>query len=97
MASPTDILYPDNSVDVALVQAVLNHIDSGDLPRVIQRLAKISTHALIKEDTYGLPHQMEGLAETVKTQPLLRTFVGMPLAVQHQVLVLIDFFSNAIA
>ena len=97
MASPTDILYPDNSVDVALVQAVLHHIDSGDLPRVIRRLAKISTHALIKEDTYGLPHQMEGLAKTLNTQPLLQTFVGMPLEVQHQVLVLIDFFSNAIA
>ena len=32
MASPTDIPYPDNSVDVALVQAVLHHIDSDDLP-----------------------------------------------------------------
>jgi len=37
------------------------------------------------------------LAETLKTQPLLRTFLSMPLEVQHQVLVLIDFFSNAIA
>jgi hypothetical protein len=37
------------------------------------------------------------MAEILKTQPLLRTFVSMPLEVQRQVLVLIDFFSNAIA
>ncbi len=97
MASATDIPYPDNIVDVALVQAVLHHIDPEDLPLVIHRLRKIATHALIKEDTYGLPAQMPGLKETLEAQPLLRKFVSMPLAVQHQVLVLIDFFSNAIA
>jgi len=97
MSSATDIAYPDNSVDVVLVQAVLHHIDPEDLPLVIRRLGKIATYALIKEDTYGLPPQMAGLKLTMETQPLLETFVGMPLAVQHEVLVLIDFFSNAIA
>ena len=52
---------------------------------------------MIKEDTYGVPDHMEGLSEKLKAQPLLKSFVAMPLAVQHQVLVLIDFFSNAIA
>ena len=97
MASATDIPYPDNSTDVALVQAVLHHINPSDLPLVIQRLGKIARYALIKEDTYGLPNDLEGLAEMLTTQPLLGTFVSMPLEVQHQVLVLIDFFSNAIA
>jgi len=97
MSSATDIAYPDNSVDVVLVQAVLHHIDPEDLPLVIRRLGKIATYALIKEDTYGLPPQMGGLKLTMEAQPLLKTFVGMPLAVQHEVLVLIDFFSNAIA
>jgi SAM-dependent methyltransferase len=97
MASATDIPYPDNSVEVALVQAVLHHINPSDLPLVIQRLAKIARYALIKEDTYGLPNDLEGLAEMLKIQPLLATFIRMPLEVQHQVLVLIDFFSNAIA
>jgi hypothetical protein len=97
MASPTDIPYADDSVDVVLVQAVLHHINPSDLPLVLRRLGKIARYALIKEDTYGVPDRMEGLTEKLKTQPLLRTFVAMPLAVQHQVLVLIDFFSNAIA
>src|SRR5713101_7850720 len=72
MASATDISYPDDSVDVALVLAVLHHINPNDLPRVIQRLRKIARYALIKEDTYGLPEKIEGLAESLKTQPLLR-------------------------
>jgi SAM-dependent methyltransferase len=97
MASATDIPYPDNSVDVALVQAVLHHIDPDSLPMVIRRLGKIAKYALIKEDTYGVPDHGEGWAESLKSQPLLRTFVGMPLEVQQQVLVLIDFFANAIA
>jgi len=97
MASATDIAYPDDSVDVALVLAVLHHINPDDLPRVIQRLRRIARYVLIKEDTYGLPGQVEGLAGSLRTQPLLRTFVGMTLEVQQQVLVLIDFFANAIA
>jgi len=97
MASPTDIAYPDDSVDVALVLAVLHHINPDDLPRVIQRLAGVAKYALIKEDTYGLPDHGEGMADCLRTQPLLARFTGMTLETQHQVLVLIDFFANAIA
>ena len=97
MASPTEIAYPDDSVDVALVLAVLHHINADDLPRVIQRLGTVARYALIKEDTYGLPEDGEGMADCLRTQPLLARFSGMTLAAQRQVLVLIDFFSNAIA
>jgi hypothetical protein len=67
------------------------------LPCVIQRLRKIARYALVKEDTFGLPEKIEGLAESLKTQPLLRSFVAMTAGVQQQVLALIDFFANAIA
>jgi hypothetical protein len=97
MASPTDIPYSNNSVDVALVQAVLHHIGPDDLPLVLRRLGKVAKYILIKEDCYGLPTDLPGLADTLKKQPLLQTFVAMPLAMQREVLVLIDFFSNAIA
>src|ERR1700690_3539649 len=56
MASATDISYPDDSVDVALVLAVLHHINPDDLPGVIERLRKIARYAVIKEDTYGFPN-----------------------------------------
>jgi SAM-dependent methyltransferase len=97
MASATDIPYPDDSVDVALVLAVLHHINPDDLPRVLERLRKISRYVVIKEDTYGLPDQGEGVAESLAAQPLLKTFTAMPLDAQQQVLALIDFFANAIA
>jgi SAM-dependent methyltransferase len=97
MASPTDVPYPDDSVDVALVQAVLHHINRDDLPVVLRRLSKVARYALIKEDTYGVPSDLEGLAQTLTKQPVLKTFVAMPLEIQREVLVLIDFFSNAIA
>jgi len=97
MESPTDIPYSDNSVDVALVQAVLHHIGPDDLPLVLRRLGRVAKYLLIKEDSYGLPTDLPGLADTLKKQPLLQTFVAMPLAMQREVLVLIDFFSNAIA
>ena len=59
-------------MDVALVLAVLHHINPDDLPRVIQQLGKIARYALIKEDTYGLAGaDGEGLAESLATQPLL--------------------------
>src|ERR1700737_4368881 len=82
MASATDIPYPDDSMDVAVVQAVLHHIDPENLPIVIRRLRAVARHDLIKEDTYGLPDAMEGLAETLQAQPLLRNFVSMPLDAQ---------------
>ena len=97
MASPTDIPYPDGSMDTALVQAVLHHIDSGDLAPVLGRLSKIARHVLIKEDSYDLPESLPGLAERLADQPLLKTFVRLSRETQYQALVLIDFFANAIA
>ena len=58
MASATDISYPDDSVDVAVVLAVLHHIDSSDLSRVLRGSERVARYALIKEDTYGLPDGM---------------------------------------
>lgn len=97
MTTPTDIAYPDGSIDTALVQAVLHHIDAADLEPVIQRLARIAHTVLIKEDTLDVPEQLPGLAETLARQPLLRAFVALTRETQYAALVLIDFFANAVA
>jgi SAM-dependent methyltransferase len=97
MSSPTDVRYPDNSVDTALVQAVLHHIEPRDVPLVIQRLGRIAKHLLVKEDTYDLPLDLGERDRLVAAQPLLRAFVGLPRDAQFQALILIDFFANAIA
>ena len=97
MTSSSDIPFPDDSLDTALVQAVLHHVDPEVLPLVIQRLARIAEHVLIKEDSYGLPSGLPGLEEKLREQPLLRAFAEMPQELQYRTLVLIDYFANAIA
>ncbi len=97
MASSSDIPYPDDSMDTALVQAVLHHIDPPDLPLVIQGIARIARQVLIKEDCYDLPIHLQGLEEKAAQQPLLQVFIRMPTETQYLALVLIDFFANAIA
>jgi SAM-dependent methyltransferase len=97
MSSPTDIPLPNLPIDTALVHTVLHHINSDNLQPVLRRLATIAPHLLIKEDTYDLPEALEGLNERIADQPLLWAFVRLPRDAQYQVLVLIDFFANAIA
>jgi SAM-dependent methyltransferase len=97
MTSPSEIPYPDESIDTALVQAVLHHVEPEVLPLVLRRLARIAEHVLIKEDSYGLTSELPGLEEKLGEQPLLRTFTAMPLGLQRRALVLIDYFANAIA
>jgi SAM-dependent methyltransferase len=97
MRSASDICYPDDSADVTLIQAVLHHIDSDTLPTVLAKLRKVSSHLLIKEDTYGVPYEMEGVSETLESQPLMRRFTAFPYETQRKVLALIDYYANAIA
>ena len=97
MTSQSEIEYPEDSVDTALVQAVLHHVDEQHLPTVLRKLGRIAKYLLIKEDTYGLPFDLPGVSEKLREQPLLRAFVGMPVDVQYRALVLIDYYANAIA
>jgi SAM-dependent methyltransferase len=97
MDSASELPFPPDAADTAVVQAVLHHIAPEDLPRVIQGLRRVAKHLLIKEDTYRLTEDLPGYAERVAAQPLLERFVRLSFATQWQVLVLIDYFGNAIA
>jgi SAM-dependent methyltransferase len=97
MTSPTDLAYPDDSIDTALVQAVLHHIDPPDLPGALGRLARISRLLLVKEDAYDLPAGLPGLEEVLVRQPLLRDFVQLSPGTQFAALILIDYYANAVA
>jgi SAM-dependent methyltransferase len=97
MAAPTELPYPAGSMDSALVQAVLHHVDPRDLPLVIQHLALMASQVLIKEDTYGLPRDLPGAAEVLAAQPLLRAFEALAPEGQVRALVLIDYYANAVA
>jgi SAM-dependent methyltransferase len=97
MQSPTEIGYPDNSIDTTIIQAVLHHISSADLGLILEKLAKVTKRLLIKEDSYGLSDDLPGLVEIKAEQPLLARFLIMPHPIQFQVLVLIDYYANAVA
>lgn len=97
MKSATDVPFENENIDTALVQAVLHHIATEDLPSVVRGLRRTATHLLIKEDSYDLPPDLPGLSETLAAQPLLEAFVRMSRDAQRQALVLIDYFGNAIA
>jgi len=77
MTSPTDILYPDDSMDSVLVQAVLHHIEPANMPAVLRRLGAIARQVLIKEDTFDLPVELPGLETVLSRQPLLRAFCAL--------------------
>lgn len=97
MASPTDIPYPDDSFDTTIIKAVLHHIDPVNLPVVLRELQRVSKRVIIEEDTYDLPQDMPGLQELRQSQPQLEKFISMSKEDQLQCLMLIDYFSNAIA
>ena len=97
MHSPTEIGYPENSIDTTILQAVLHHIDTLDLSVILPHLAKITQRLLIKEDSYGLSSGMPGLDRKIAQQPLLARFLDFPQPIQFQILVLIDYYANAVA
>lgn len=97
MNSASEVPFANESVDTAVIQAVLHHIGPKDLPRVLRGLRSIAGRLLIKEDTYQLAPDLPGFAETVAAQPLLTRFVRMSPQAQWQSIALIDYFGNAIA
>jgi len=97
MLSPTEIDYPADSIDTTIIQAVLHHIDTPDLGVILPRLTKITQRLLIKEDSYGLSTNLPDRDQKAAQQPLLARFLDYPLPIQFQILVLIDFYANAVA
>lgn len=97
MTSPAELEYPEDSIDTALVQAVLHHIDPPDLGPTLSGLHRVATHLLIKEDTYGLLEGLPGLDALLASQPLLDAFTQLSLETQFSALILIDYYANAVA
>jgi hypothetical protein len=97
MNSAGEVPFRADSADTAVVQAVLHHIAPEDLPRVVGGLRRVARRLVIKEDSYQLTPDLPGFAEAIRKQALLDRFVRLSVQAQRQVLVLIDYFGNAIA
>ncbi|OBA59939.1 hypothetical protein A5647_15800 [Mycobacterium sp. 1100029.7] len=94
MASPVDVPYADDMFDSAIVKTVLHHVDAPDLIPLLTNLRRVARRLIIEEDTYAVPTPSLG---AVAKQTELIEFNKLKESDQYQVLVLIDFFGNAVA
>ena len=94
MASPVDVPYPDDMFDSAIVKTVLHHVDATDLTPLLNNLRRVARRLIIEEDTYAVPAASLGPAAG---QVEITEFNKLDDRDQFRVLVLIDFFGNAVA
>ncbi|WP_260860731.1 class I SAM-dependent methyltransferase [Mycobacterium tilburgii] len=94
MSSPVDVPYADDMFDSAIVKTVLHHVDEPDMTPLLNNLRRVAQRLIIEEDTYALPAASLGSAAG---QPEIVEFNKLDDREQFQVLVLIDFFGNAVA
>ncbi len=96
MENRITIPFPADSFDSAIVKTVLHHIDEEDIPVVIKELRRVARRVVIEEDTYCLPKIVPKLAISLRQQPLLKEFLSMSCKDQKRILVLLDYYANAI-
>lgn len=94
MASPVDVPYADDMFDSAIVKTVLHHVDEPDLIPLLINLRRVARRLIIEEDTYAVGAAPLGAAAG---QIELTEFNKLDERDQFRVLVLIDFFGNAVA
>jgi SAM-dependent methyltransferase len=96
MTDPQVVPYPGRHFDTSLVFAVLHHVVAPDLLPLLAELHRLSRRVIVEEDTYLLSPGLEGLAEALGRDAMLREFTAMPLEDQLRYLMFVDYFANAI-
>lgn len=94
MGSPVDVPYADDMFDSAIVKTVLHHVDATDLTPLLINLRRVSRRLIIEEDTYAVPASSLG---ALVGQAEIAEFNALDDGDQFKVLVLVDFFGNAVA
>lgn len=94
MASAIDVPYADDMFDSAIVKTVLHHVDETDLIPLLVNLRRVAQRLIIEEDTYGVPANSPG---SPMEQLEMVEFNKLDDRDQFRVLVLVDFFGNAVA
>jgi SAM-dependent methyltransferase len=93
MSSPVDVPYGDDMFDTAIVKTVLHHVDAADLIPLLINLRRVARRLIIEEDTYAVPAASLSAVGQIE----LTEFSKLDESDQFGVLVLIDFFGNAVA
>ena len=93
--SGVQIPYPDKSADTVLLFDVLHHIAGEEQPSMLRELKRVATRAIIEEDVYDLPDEAS-FKEVIEKLELLKEFNSLEVKDQFQVLILLDYVSNAL-
>jgi len=96
MSSTKSLDYADNSIDTITVKAVLHHIDPEDLMEVLKELKRVAKRLIIEESVFFSTAYPEALAKSA-AQPIFKRFLAFSPHNQFLALLLIDFFTNALA
>jgi len=81
--------FADQAFDTTLVFAVLHHVKPDDLLSLLNELRRVSRRLIVEEDSYGIPAR-----QPVPSDIRLAEYRALPLEVQRQVLMFIDYFGN---
>jgi 2-polyprenyl-3-methyl-5-hydroxy-6-metoxy-1,4-benzoquinol methylase len=98
MHDPSAIPYSSVDFDTTIVKAVLHHVDEDDVVPLLRALRRVSKRIIILEDTFDVGvNDVENYVQACSRQPYLREYFALSTCEQYHVLVLLDFFTNAIA
>jgi len=95
MRDSKTIPYPGRHFDMAIVFAVLHHVEADDFFPLLEELHHSCHQVIVEEDCYAIP-EMDGLGDVLERDEQLRVFMTLPLEEQLRYLMFVDYFANAI-
>jgi len=98
MQSPRDIDYPDNFFDTTFIMNVLHHIDEADLSHVLEKLSRVASRLIIKEDLLCGPDDLKRYgASDMMTEGFMEKYLQLSPEQQRKSLIIFDYFGNSIS
>jgi len=96
MINPTTLNFKDNVVETVVIKSVLHHIDREYLVDVLHELKRVAKRLIIEESVFFKTKNIQA-NEKAKLQPSFKKFLSFTPHEQYFALLLIDFFTNALA
>jgi len=98
MPNPHTLPFAADSYDTIIAKTVLHHVDKEHLPLLLGELSRVAQRVIVLEDTYDVhEEEVENYDAACVSQPNLREYMTLTPNEQRHVLVLLDYFGNAVA
>ena len=95
--NPGKIPFRGQRFDVAILFAVLHHVETQQLISLLTDLRTHSKRIIIEEDCYDLPKNLPGLTQARAEDEHLNTFMQLAIEDQFRYLMFVDYFANILA